>query len=88
MNENWQEQTKNMVEQGKQMAAGLVAGGEMLVEVDPERGFFKVKLRNVNPPGAVPQLTTGFCWLLENSAKMFNLGFRKYIENQGGKNNG
>ncbi len=68
MTENWQEQAKKMVEQGKQAAAGFVSGGEMIIDADPEKGFFRVKLRNVNPPETVPQITTGFCWLLANGA--------------------
>ena len=88
MTENWQEQAKKMVEQGKQAAAGFVSGGEMVIDVNPEKGFFRVKLRNVNPSEAVPQITTGLCWLLTNSAAMLNLQVKQYIENQGGKTNG
>ncbi len=88
MTENWQEQAKKMVEQGKQAAAGFVSGGEMVIDADPEKGFFRVKLRNVNPAEAVPQITTGFCWLLTNSGAMLNLQVKQYVEKQGGKNNG
>jgi hypothetical protein len=88
MTENWQEQAKKMVEQGKQAAAGFVSGGEMIIDADPEKGFFRVKLRNVNPPETIPQITTGFCWLLANGAAMINLQVKQHVENQGGKNNG
>ncbi len=88
MTENWQEQAKKMVEQGKQATAGFVNGGEMIIDADPEKGFFRVKLRNVNPPETVPQITTGFCWLLTNGAAMLNLQVKQHVENQGGKNNG
>lgn len=88
MNENWQEQAKKMVEQGKQAAAGFVSGGEMIIDADPEKGFFRVKLRNVNPPETIAQITTGFCWLLTNGAAMLNLQVKQHVENQGGKNNG
>jgi hypothetical protein len=88
MTENWQEQAKKMVEQGKQAAAGFVSGGEMIIDADPEKGFFRVKLRNVNPTDAIPQITTGFCWLLTNGAAMLNLQVKQHVENQGGKNNG
>ena len=87
MNENWQEQTKQMVEQGKQAAAGFVSGGEMIIDADPEKGFFRVKLRNVNPPETIPQITTGFCWLLTNGAAMLNLQVKQHVEKQGGENN-
>ena len=88
MNENWQEQAKGMVEQGKQMAAGFVSGGEMVIDSDPEKGFFRVKLRNIQPPEAIPQITTGFCWLLTNGATMLSLQVKQHIEQQGGQSNG
>ena len=87
MNENWQQQAKGMVEQGKQMAAGFVNSGEMVIDADPEKGFFRVKLRNIQPPEAIPQITTGFCWLLTNGAAMLNLQVKQHVEKQGGKNN-
>jgi len=88
MTNNWQEQTKQMVEQGKQAAAGLVSGGEMVIDADPDKGFFRVKLRNIQPPQALPQVTTGFCWVLENGAAMFNLQVAKHITKQEEKDNG
>jgi len=88
MMNNHEQQTKQMIEQGKQITAGFVSGGEMVIDADPEKGFFRVKLRNVQPPEVVPQITTGFCWLLTNSAAMFNLQVKQHIEEQGGKNNG
>ncbi len=87
MMNNWQEQAKQMVEQGKQAAANLVSGGEMVIEVDLERGFFRVKLRNIQPPQARPQLTEGFCQVLKSGAAMFNLQVTKYTEKTGEKNN-
>jgi len=87
MTNNWQEQAKQMVEQGKQAAANLVSGGEMVIEVDLERGFFRVKLRNIQPPQARPQLTEGFCQVLASGAAMFNLQVTKYTEKTGEKNN-
>lgn len=86
MNENWEEQTKRMVEQGKQAAAGFINSGEMLIEGDPEKGLFKVKLRKVDPSQALPGVTTGFLFMLEKMAAMFNLQVVKHIENQEGKN--
>jgi len=83
---NFEEQTKQMVEQGRQAAAGLITGGEMIIDADPEKGFFRVKLRNIQPPQALPQVTMGFCWVLQNGAAMFNLKVKQHVENQGGKN--
>ena len=88
MTNSWEEQTKRIVEQGKQASAGLINGGELVIDADPEKGFLRVKLRNVNPPETIPQITTGFCWLLTNSAAMLNLHVKKHIEHHGGKNNG
>jgi len=87
MTENWEQQTKQMIEHGKQAAAGLVSGGEMIIDSDPEKGFFRVKLRNIQPLQATPQITTGFCWMLANGAAMLNLQVKQHIENQGGDKN-
>ena len=87
MTENLEQQTQQMIEQGKQATAGLVSGGEVIIDADPEKGFFRVKLRNIQPPQATPQITTGFCWLLENGAAMLNLQVKQHIEKQGGENN-
>ena len=87
MTENWEQQTKQMIEQGKQTAAGLVSGGEIIIDADPEKGFFRVKLRNIQPPQAIPQITTGVCWLLANGAAMLNLQVKQHIEKQGGESN-
>ncbi len=82
MTENLEQQTKQMIEQGKQAAAGLVSGGEVIIDADPEKGFFRVKLRNIQPPQATPQITTGFCWLLTNGAAMLNLQVKQHIGKQ------
>ena len=88
MTENWEEQTKQMIEQGRQAAAGLVSGGEMIIDADPEKGFFRVKLRNIQPSQATPQVTMGFCWMLTKGAAMLNLQAKQHIAKQGGANNG
>jgi hypothetical protein len=85
MMNNYEHRTKEMIEQGKVMTAGLVSGGEMVIDADPEKGFFRVKLRNIQPPEVIPQITTGFCWLLTNSAAMFNLQVKQHIEQEGKK---
>ena len=86
MTENLEQQTKQMIEKGKQAAAGLVSSGEVIIDADPEKGFFRVKLRNIQPPQATSQVTMGFCWLLENGAAMLNLQVKQHIEKQGGDN--
>ena len=87
MTENYEEQTKRIIEQGKQAAGSFVSGGEMIIDADPEKGFFRVKLRKIQPPEATPQITVGFCWMLENGAAMLNLQVRKHVEIQEGENN-
>ena len=82
MTEDLEQQTKQMIEQGRQASAGLVSGGEMIIDADPDKGFFRVKLRNIQPPPATPQITTGFCWLLANGAAMLNLQVKQHIETQ------
>lgn len=79
MTNDWQEQVQKMVEQGRHAANGMVSGGEMVIDADPENGFFRVKLCNVEPPSAVAQITTGFCWVLANGAAIFNLRVKQHI---------
>ena len=80
MTNDWQQQMQQMVEQGKQNTAGMVAGGEMIIDADPERGFFRVKLRNVQPPQMMPQLTSAFCLVLANGGAMFNLVVKQRLQ--------
>ena len=49
MTEKYEEQTRQMIEQGKQATAGFIKGGDMIIDSDPEKGFFRVKLRNIEP---------------------------------------
>ena len=85
MTENYEEQTRQMIEQGKQAVAGFIKGGEMIIDSDPEKGFFRVKLRNIEPPEVTPQITSGFCFMLANGAIMFNLQVKQHLEQKGGK---
>jgi hypothetical protein len=87
MTENYEEQTKQIIEQGRQAAAGFVSAGEMIIDADPEKGFFRVKLRNIQPPEATPQITMGFCWMLTKGAAMLSLQVRQHVEAQKGQNN-
>ena len=59
-----------------------MVGSEMLIEGDPEKGLFKVRLRKVEPAQALPGVTTGFLFMLEKMAAMFNLQVTKHIEKQ------
>ena len=83
MTENYEEQTRQIIEQGKQAAASFIKGGEMIIDSDPENGFFRVKLRNIEPPEITPQVTSGYCLMLENFATMLNLRVKRYEEKRG-----
>jgi hypothetical protein len=72
-----------MVEQGRQAAGGMVSGGEMVIDADPASGFFRVKLLNVQPPQMIPQLVSGFCYVLANGAAMFNLQVKQHMRQSG-----
>jgi hypothetical protein len=65
----------NFQEQARQMGAG----GEMLIDADPAKGFFRVKLRNIQPENAGPQFTKGIIEALSFLAKSMNLTVKEYI---------
>lgn len=79
MTTDWQQQTQHIVEQGRQSATGMVSSGEMLIDADPGNGFFRVKLRNVQPAEIVPQLISGFCYVVANGGAMFNLQVKQHL---------
>ena len=79
MTSNWQQEAQRVVEQGKQATAGIVSGGEMLIDAEPEQGFFRVKLRNIQPPEATPQITNVFCLVLANGGAMFHLQVKQHM---------
>jgi len=76
------------VEQGKRENTGLIDAGELVIDANPEKGFLRIKLRNVRPLGMVPQIITGFTWLLTNSTTMLNLHVKRHIECKEGDNHG
>jgi hypothetical protein len=82
---NWQGQMDDIVQQGRQMSAGFVNGGEMLIEADPEKGALRIKLRGIQPAEVRPQLVQTACWVLSNVASMFNLQVKQYTQETGGK---
>lgn len=85
---NWQQEAQKMVEQGKQMTGGLINGGEMLIDADPEQGFFRVKLRNVQPAEVIPQIVSAFCLVLANGGAIFNLQVKQHVRQSDEANNG
>jgi len=83
MTNDWQQQAEQIVEQGKKAAVGMVSGGEMLIDADPDNGLFRVRLRNVQPTDVTPQLVSGFCYVLANAGTVFNLQVKQRIQQAG-----
>ena len=65
----------NFQEQARQMGAS----GEMLIDADPAKGFFRVKLRNIQPEYALPQFTKGIVDAISFLGKSMNLTVKEHI---------
>ncbi len=65
----------NFQEQARQMGTS----GEMLIDADPNKGFFRVKLRNIQPEHAAPQFTKGIVDAISFLGKSMNLTVKEYI---------
>ncbi len=65
----------NFQEQARQMGAG----GDMLIDADPAKGFFRVKLRNIQPEHALPQFTKGIVDAISFLGKSMNLTVKEYV---------
>lgn len=84
MTNNYQQQAEEMVEKGRQSTSGMVTGGEMLIDADPDNGFFRVKLRGIQPPEMTAQLVNGLCWVLAKGGAMFNLPVKQHVKEPDG----
>ena len=71
--------TNNFQEQVRQMGAS----GEMLIDADPVKGFFIVKLRNIQPENALPEFTKGIVDAISFLGKSLNLTVKGYLEDEG-----
>jgi hypothetical protein len=69
----------NFQEQARQMGVS----GEMLIDADPAKGFFRVKLRNIRPENALPEFTKGIVSALSFCGKSLNLTVKEYIAEEG-----
>ena len=69
----------NFHEQARQMGAA----GEMLIDADPVKGFFRVKLRNIQPGHALPQFTNGIVDDISFLGKSMNLTVKEHITEEG-----
>ena len=65
----------NFQEQARQMGTS----GEMLIDADPAKGFFRVKLRNIQPEHALPQFTKGILDAISFLGKSMNLTIKEYV---------
>ena len=65
----------NFQEQAKQMGAS----GEILIDADPAKGFFRVKLRNIQPEHALSQFTKGIVEAISFLARSLNLTVKEHI---------
>jgi len=65
----------NFQDQAKQMGAS----GEILIDADPAKGFFRVKLRNIQPEHALPQFTKGIVEAISFLARSLNLTVKEHI---------
>ena len=72
----------NFQEQARQMGAG----GEMLIDADPVKGFFRVKLRNIQPENALPEFTNAIISAVSFCGKSLNLTVKEYIAEKGENN--
>ena len=69
----------NFQEQVRQMGAS----GEMLIDADPAKGFFRVKLRNIQPEKALPEFTKGIVDAISFLGKSLNLTVKQYTGEEG-----
>ena len=69
----------NFQDQARQMGAS----GEILIDADPTKGFFRVKLRNIQPEQALPQFTKGIVEAISFLGKSLNLTVKEYVAGEG-----
>ncbi len=69
----------NFQEQARQMGAS----GEILIDAGPAKGFFRVKLRNIQPEHALPQFTKGIVEAISFLARSLNLAVKEHITEEG-----
>ena len=69
----------NFQEQAKQMGAS----GEMLIDADPAKGFFRVKLRNITPENALPEFTKAIITAVSFCGNSLNLTVKEHIADEG-----
>jgi len=65
----------NFQEQARQMGAS----GEILIDADPAKGFFRVKLRNIQPEHATPQFTKGIVDAISFLGRSLNLTVKEHV---------
>ena len=69
----------NFQDQAKQMGAS----GEIIIDADLAKGFFRVKLRNIQPEHALPQFTKGIVEAISFLGKSLNLTVKEHVAGEG-----
>ncbi len=72
-----------MINNFQQQARQMGAGGEMLIDADPVKGFFRVKLRNIQPEHALPQFTKGIVEAISFLGRSLNLTVKEHVAGEG-----
>jgi len=72
-----------MINNFQEQARAMGTSGEMLIDADPAKGFFRVKLRNIQPENAVPQFTKGIVDAISFLGKSMNLTVKEHIAEEG-----
>ena len=68
-----------MFNQFQEQARQMGTSGEMLIDANPAKGFFRVKLRNIQPENAGPQFTKGIVDAISFLGKSMNLTVKEYV---------
>ena len=71
--------TNNFQEQARQMGAS----GDMLIDANPLKGFFRVKLRNITPENALSEFTKAIVSAVSFCGQSLNLTVKEYISTEG-----
>jgi len=68
-----------MINQFQEQIKQMGAGGEIIIDADPEKGFFRVKLMKVKPEHAVAQFTKGIVDAVAFLGKSMNFTIKQQI---------
>ncbi len=72
-----------MINDFQDQARQMGASEEILIDTDPAKGFFRVKLRNIQPEHALPQFTKGIAEAISFLGRSLNLTVKEHIAEEG-----